>query len=124
MKYEDSDLNDQSHEPGILYWKLLMRLEHLLNLFFIERLLLKLGHAPSELLSVSFDMITYTLPFWTHQDTLRPLRGDCEWLVSGAHSPLSSYHAVALSPASLTTNTFSRLWPLALPRAASYVKSS
>ncbi|KAI1149454.1 hypothetical protein F4825DRAFT_464094 [Nemania diffusa] len=79
IKYEDSDL--RSLEVGILYWKLLMRLEHLLNLFFIERLLLKLGYAQGELLSVSFDMITYTLPFWTHQDTLLPLRGDCEWLI-------------------------------------------
>lgn len=85
IKYEDSDL--RSLEVGILYWKLLMRLEHLLNLFFIERLLLKLGYAQGELLSVSFDMITYTLPFWTHQDTLLPLRGDCEWLVSDALSP-------------------------------------
>jgi hypothetical protein len=84
MRYNDSDLGDQKHDVAILYWKLLMRLEHLLNLFFIERLLLKLGHGRSELLSVSFDLVTYTLPFWTHQDTLLPLRGDCAWLVSDA----------------------------------------
>ncbi|KAI0973756.1 hypothetical protein F4678DRAFT_486918 [Xylaria arbuscula] len=81
IKYHDSNLDDQKHDVGILYWKLLMRLEHLLNMFFIERLLLKRGHVQSELLSVSFDMITYTLPFWTHQDTLLPLRNDCEWLI-------------------------------------------
>ncbi|KAI3318981.1 hypothetical protein HD806DRAFT_548825 [Xylariaceae sp. AK1471] len=81
VQYYDSDLDDLKHEVGVLYWKLLLRLEHLLNLFFIERLLLKQGHAQSELLSVSFDMVTYTLPFWTHQDTLSPLRGDCEWLI-------------------------------------------
>ncbi|KAI0486719.1 hypothetical protein F4859DRAFT_311784 [Xylaria cf. heliscus] len=81
MKYSDSDLDDRRHEVGILYWKLLMRLDHLLNVFFIERLLIKHGQTQSELLSVSFDMITYTLPFWTHQDTLHPLRGDCEWLI-------------------------------------------
>ncbi|KAI0444663.1 hypothetical protein F4803DRAFT_548907 [Xylaria telfairii] len=81
MKYNDSDLEDQRNLVGVLYWKLLMRLDHLLNVFFIERLLLKRGHTQSELLSVSFDMITYTLPFWTHQDTLLPLRNDCEWLI-------------------------------------------
>ncbi|KAI1427658.1 hypothetical protein F5Y12DRAFT_791964 [Xylaria sp. FL1777] len=81
IKYHDSDLEDRRHEVGILYWKLLIRLEHLLNVFFIERLLLKHGHGQSELLSVSFDMVTYTLPFWTHQDTLLPLRNDCEWLI-------------------------------------------
>jgi hypothetical protein len=84
MEYNDSDMDELAQEIGTLYFKLLMRLEHLLNVFFIERLLLKHGgHAPqSEILSVSFDMLTYTLPFWTHQDTLLPLRGDCEWLVS------------------------------------------
>ncbi|KAI0508806.1 hypothetical protein F5B22DRAFT_658920 [Xylaria bambusicola] len=81
MEYRDSDLDDQKHDVNILYWKLLMRLEHLLNMFFIERLLLKHGHSQSDILSISFDMITYTLPFWTHQDTLLPLRNDCEWLV-------------------------------------------
>ncbi|KAF2969282.1 hypothetical protein GQX73_g4269 [Xylaria multiplex] len=81
MKYNDSDLDDQRQEVSILYWRLLMRLEHLLNVFFIERLLLKHGHTQSQLLSVSFDMITYTLPFWTHQGVLLPLRGDCEWLI-------------------------------------------
>ncbi|KAI0907263.1 hypothetical protein F4823DRAFT_630511 [Ustulina deusta] len=81
ITYHDSDLDDQGHEADLLYWKLLMRLEHLLNVFFIERLLLKHGHAQTELLSVSFDMITHTLPFWTHQDTLLPLRNDYEWLI-------------------------------------------
>lgn len=84
IKYDESDLDDQIHKVGIIFWKLLMRLEHLLNMFFIERLMLKHGYGQNELLSVSFDMITYTLPFWTHQDTLLPLRNDCEWLVSNA----------------------------------------
>ncbi|KAI0460604.1 hypothetical protein F5B21DRAFT_510811 [Xylaria acuta] len=81
LKYNESDLDDRKHEVNVLYWKLLMRLDHLLNVFFIERLLLKRGQTQSELLSVSFDIVTYTLPFWTHQDTLLPLRGDCEWLI-------------------------------------------
>ncbi|KAI0202929.1 hypothetical protein F4808DRAFT_420255 [Astrocystis sublimbata] len=81
IRYNDSDLEDQRNDVYLLYWKLLMRLDHLLNVFFLERLLLKHGHTQSELLSVSFEMITYTLPFWTHQDTLLPLRGDCEWLI-------------------------------------------
>ncbi|KAI1367715.1 hypothetical protein F5Y08DRAFT_51237 [Xylaria arbuscula] len=86
MKYHDSDLTDKC-DVNILYWKLLMRLEHLLNMFFIERLLIKIGHPQSEILSISFDMITYTLPFWTHQDTLLPLRNDCEWLVIAFGGP-------------------------------------
>ncbi|GAW26765.1 putative fungal specific transcription factor domain-containing protein [Rosellinia necatrix] len=81
VKYDDADLENRKQEVHVLYWKLLMRLEHLLNVFFIERLLMKRGHTRSELLSVSFDMVTYTLPFWTHQDALLPLRGDCEWLI-------------------------------------------
>ncbi|KAI0389661.1 hypothetical protein F5Y17DRAFT_111397 [Xylariaceae sp. FL0594] len=85
VQYQDSDL-EQHPSPdssvGRIYWRLLLRLEHLLNLFFIERLLVKhAGYPQTELLSVSYDMVTHTLPFWTHQDTLLPLRGDCEWLV-------------------------------------------
>ncbi|KAI8953894.1 hypothetical protein F4801DRAFT_64956 [Xylaria longipes] len=57
MNYNESDLDDRGQEVCTLYWRLLMRLEHLLNVFFIERLLLKRGHTQSELLSVSFDMI-------------------------------------------------------------------
>ncbi|KAI1822221.1 hypothetical protein F4861DRAFT_532402 [Xylaria intraflava] len=81
VEYRDSDLDSRNEVMEVLYLKLLMRLEHLLNLFLIERLLLKHGHTQSELLSVSFDIVTYTLPFWTHQITLLRLSGDCEWLL-------------------------------------------
>ncbi|KAI8628128.1 hypothetical protein F5Y19DRAFT_154173 [Xylariaceae sp. FL1651] len=81
VRYQDFDLDNPSHEVGVIFFKLLMRLEHQLNMFFIERLLHRHGHSQSELLSISFDMVYYTLPFWTHQDRFLPLRGDCEWLI-------------------------------------------
>ena len=116
MEYHNSDLDDKC-DVNILYWKLLMRLEHLWNMFFIERLLIRIGRPQSEIISISFDMITYTLPFWTHQDTLLPLRNDCEWLVSDAR-PLSFSFVT-----SLTDGAFFRSSLLVFPRVASCVKS-
>ncbi|KAI1260230.1 hypothetical protein F5Y18DRAFT_405977 [Xylariaceae sp. FL1019] len=74
-------LFDGGNEVGNIYFRLVISLEHLLNRFFIERLLLRHGHIQNELLSVSFDMVTNTLLFWTHRDSLSPWRADCEWLI-------------------------------------------
>ncbi|KAI0148657.1 hypothetical protein GGR57DRAFT_505123 [Xylariaceae sp. FL1272] len=77
----DTSLFDSGNEVAVIYFSLVISLEHLLNMFFIERLLLRHGHIQNELLSVSFDMVTNTLLFWTHQDSLSPWRADCEWLI-------------------------------------------
>lgn len=56
------------------------------NLFFVERLLLRLGHIDeNRLLPISFEMVTLTLLFWTHQDRFSGMRRDFEWLVSQIH---------------------------------------
>lgn len=69
-----------------IYITILVRLEHLQNLFFITRLLVQWGHdSNAELLSVSFEMVSVTLVFWTHMDRLAGLHGDFEWLVSNAN---------------------------------------
>ncbi|KAK5625304.1 hypothetical protein RRF57_001020 [Xylaria bambusicola] len=80
MEYHDSDLEDQRHDVNILYWKLLMRLEHLLNMFFIERLLLKHGHPESDILSISFDMITYTY----HSGHIKTHSSHCAMTANGS----------------------------------------
>lgn len=61
----------------------MIHLEHLQNLFFIARLLIKWGYSnQAELLEVSFEMVAVALVFWTHMDRLAGLHGDFEWLVS------------------------------------------
>ncbi|KAI1331561.1 hypothetical protein F5Y16DRAFT_408161 [Xylariaceae sp. FL0255] len=81
IKFQETDLADPNIEMGVFYYRLLISLEHFLNQFFIERLLLKYGHMENELLSVSFEMVRYTLLFWTHQDHLSPWRCDFEWII-------------------------------------------
>lgn len=71
-------------EPPVLYTKLLIRLEHLLNLFFLERLLATNSGSICgiDLLSISFEMLSLTLVLWTHKDRLAGFQGEFEWLVS------------------------------------------
>lgn len=88
LHYQPSDLSDPRIDPIVLYSKLLVQLEHLQNILFIERLALRHGKVDrADIIAVSFEMVSDTLPLWTHQDRLAPMRDDCEWLVSLASSP-------------------------------------
>lgn len=63
--------------------RLLMQLEHLQNLFFIERLLNRQDCSNKrDLLSVSYEMTATTLLYWTDMDSLGVLCEDFKWLVS------------------------------------------
>lgn len=70
--------------PGsTIYAKVVVHIEHLQNLFFVNRLLVLRGQgSQADLLGVSFEMVATTLIFWTHMDRLAELHGDFEWLVS------------------------------------------
>lgn len=93
LHFEPGDLRDPSVDPIVLYSKLLVQLEHLQNVLFIERLALRHGKVDrADIIAVSFDMVSYTLPFWTHQDRFAPMRDDCEWLVSSGTPYRSSLH--------------------------------
>ncbi|KAF5019460.1 hypothetical protein F66182_8542 [Fusarium sp. NRRL 66182] len=71
-----------------VYARMVIRLEHLQNLFFAERLLLRLGHVDeNSLLPISFEMVTLTLLFWTHQDRFAGVRKDFEWLLMAFAAP-------------------------------------
>lgn len=51
-------------------------------MFFIERLLNKGSNVPGpEIIDISYEMISLTLIFWTHQDKLFGVSGDSEWLL-------------------------------------------
>ncbi|KID83511.1 Transcription factor, fungi [Metarhizium guizhouense ARSEF 977] len=80
--YRDTDINDPDTDGPTLYARVMIRLDHLQNMFFIERLLSKgssvLG---SEIIDISFEMISLTLIFWTHQEKLFGVSGDSEWLL-------------------------------------------
>ena len=78
--------DDSREDEGFgaeLYAKLVIRLEHLQNMFFLERLLLKKSSQPSpSLLAVSLDIISLTLNFWMYKSRVYDLHGDLDCLVS------------------------------------------
>lgn len=78
-----SDLLDAEISSSTLYSRLITRLEHLQNLFLLERLLLKHGHSDAqELIDISREMLRLTSRVWKESDRLTGLHGDFEWLVS------------------------------------------
>jgi hypothetical protein len=82
LKFSSDDFSNPAVDPPTLYMRLLTRLEHLSNLFFIERLSYKGDNFYSpEMLEISLETITLTLSFWTQQNRLEGLQGDYEWLV-------------------------------------------
>ncbi|KAI3544827.1 fungal specific transcription factor domain-containing protein [Colletotrichum filicis] len=87
MTLREEDVQNRKLDISLLYTRLIMKLEHLQNMFFIERLLAKRGHDDGALLSVSFEMVSKTLMFWTNMDRLSCMNGDFEWLVMAYAAP-------------------------------------
>lgn len=86
--FDEDDVANAAIDGPTLYSKILVRLEHLQNLFFIERLLDKDGRAAdSQILEISMELVSLTLIFWIYQDRLRGLQGDSEWLVMSYAAP-------------------------------------
>ncbi|KAI1372132.1 hypothetical protein F4677DRAFT_456785 [Hypoxylon crocopeplum] len=76
IQFDPLDLEDQQVALVVFASRLFVQLEHLQNMFFIERLLLRYGHEDKgDLLKVSYDLVTLTLPW------LAAFRNDAEWLV-------------------------------------------
>ncbi|KAL2883948.1 hypothetical protein SGCOL_000586 [Colletotrichum sp. CLE4] len=87
MILKEEDIQNRKLDISLLYTRLIMKLEHLQNMFFIQRLLAKRGHDDGALLSVSFEMVSKTLMFWTNMDRLSCMNGDFEWLVMAYAAP-------------------------------------
>lgn len=84
-------------DAQIFYSKHEMRLDHLLNVFLVERLLLKHGHPRTDLLRTSFEMVVLTLRLWTHKHRWAEIPGESQRLVSSdalSYSHNVSYDAV------------------------------
>ncbi|OAQ78064.1 N-terminal binuclear Zn cluster-containing protein [Purpureocillium lilacinum] len=88
IMFRQEDVSSPTVDGPTLCGKLLVQLEHLQNLFFIERLLDRPSTRPSlPLLDVSLELVSLTLVFWTHKDRMSGLHGDFEWLVMGYAAP-------------------------------------
>jgi hypothetical protein len=87
IQYSPGDLDEPDTDVDVLYARLLTQLKHLQNMFFVERLMLRMGKVnEGDLLITSFEMVSLTLIFWTHKDMFAGIRRDFEWLVCMRHS--------------------------------------
>lgn len=83
LHYRPGDLNDPRIEDHTFFPRLVIQLEHLQNIFFIERLLLRHGKEDrADILATSFELVSVTLSVWTHRERLMEVQEDSEWLVS------------------------------------------
>ncbi|KAL7907458.1 hypothetical protein GGI35DRAFT_456356 [Trichoderma velutinum] len=89
LQLANVDVTIKSLEPHVLYTKLFIRLEHLQNLFLIEKLLQKTQPSPNVdgLIQTSLDIVSVTVTFWTQNDTLLGMLGDHEWFILGYALP-------------------------------------
>ncbi|OPB46359.1 Zn2Cys6 transcriptional regulator [Trichoderma guizhouense] len=87
--YSHNDLNNPDVSGKDLYARLLIWLEHLQNLFFIERLLSKEDseEAGSRLFEISLEMVTLAHLFWTHQNRLKTVEDCVEWTTASFAAP-------------------------------------
>ncbi|KAM0445206.1 hypothetical protein ACHAO4_009911 [Trichoderma viride] len=74
-------------DAQMFYSKHEMRLDHLLNVFLVERLLLKHGHPRTDLLRTSFEMVVLTLRLWTHKHRWAEIPGESQRLLIGYAAP-------------------------------------
>ncbi|KAI1210121.1 uncharacterized protein F4807DRAFT_423881 [Annulohypoxylon truncatum] len=82
IHFNPLDLEDPEISIDTLASRSFIHLEHLQNMFFIERLLLRNGHEDKgDLLRVSYDLVILTLPYYLELDKMAAFRNDCEWLV-------------------------------------------
>ncbi|EHK50223.1 hypothetical protein TRIATDRAFT_164285, partial [Trichoderma atroviride IMI 206040] len=81
LRLRSEDFSDPEINGITLYSRLIVRLEHLSSLFFIEKLSYKGdGLYSAQTLEISLEMISLTVTFWTQQNRLDGLQGDYEWL--------------------------------------------
>ena len=81
MVCDSGSFDAEAIDLGDAYPKILIRLDHLLNMFLLERLLVKHGLSRSNLLRTSFEMVVLTLHLWTQKHAWASIQDECQWLV-------------------------------------------
>ncbi|KAK9770088.1 putative Zn(2)-C6 fungal-type domain-containing protein [Seiridium cardinale] len=78
-----SELKLSTVDPKVSFSRLLVRLEYSQNLFFIDRMLIKLGCSHGDLVGVSLEMVMLTVRLWTQSDHYSEARKGFEWIAMG-----------------------------------------
>lgn len=98
IHYSPIDITGANTDGQMPYPRLVLRLEHLQNILFIERLLLRHGKQDrSDIIATSFELVSNTLVFWTHRERLSQMRDDRDWVVSLRSVSASPRHPCLVS---------------------------
>ena len=91
VTYSPGQINDPDIDTCVLVWGLFATLDHLQNLFVLDRLLLRHGYVGrGEVLPVIFEVLETTLLFWRRKDRFSNLLKDFPYIVRIS----TSYHMV------------------------------
>lgn len=99
ITYSPQDINNSKIPGPLLYARALSRLEHLQNLFLLERLLIRHSsstEASEELIAVCIEMLSLTLTYWKHKDRFEGLTCEFDWLVMAYGVPASGLLCVEI----------------------------
>ncbi|RAL07260.1 uncharacterized protein BO97DRAFT_263008 [Aspergillus homomorphus CBS 101889] len=84
------DIDDLDIPGHYLHTRILVRLEYLLNMFLLERLLTRHKTVTEQaLIGVSQEMLALALLYWKHKDRFMGLHNDFSWLAMSYGAPCS-----------------------------------
>lgn len=105
LAYNDNDFKDANCAGLTLFTRIILRLDHLQNLYLIERLVVKAsGIISPKLLDVSSEIISLTLRFWTDREKLSGMAVDTTWLLLCYAAPASGILCMELLKGSLAAD--------------------
>ena len=91
LYHKTEHLSDNRYDTRQIFARIIVQLDHLQNVFLIERLLVRRhGHAFSDdgsLLVTSYQLVCLTLTFWLRMDRFAKFRKDFQWLVMAFGAP-------------------------------------
>ncbi|EGX94297.1 Fungal transcriptional regulatory protein [Cordyceps militaris CM01] len=90
LRYEPKDLENPNADARPLYMKIITHLEHLQNLFFIDRLLIRCGYAIRDnLLETSLSLAMLALHLWIHKEQFAGaiVQRSFEWIMLSYGAP-------------------------------------
>jgi hypothetical protein len=86
--YNSNDMATRRAPLKNIYQRLVVRLDHLQNLFFIERLLSKIkGEPTADLVKISLEIVSLTLLPWMHRELMSGTMCDGDWMVMAYGAP-------------------------------------
>ncbi|KEF59095.1 uncharacterized protein A1O9_03939 [Exophiala aquamarina CBS 119918] len=97
IQYHPDIMLDKTLRGPTLYARTVTHLEHLENLFLLERLMIKHGGGNmQDLIDISCEMLDMTLVWWKHSNRFAGMHSDLEWLVTTYAAPTAGVLCIEL----------------------------